>query len=519
MSFHRRHPRNNPTRLMPLLLGTLLLSMVVESAAHGDLEAVKPRTEGQGRASQGRASQERASQHSPAPPATTAEELLAAGRQRMRAGQESAAEGLFQRALALDPTSPAARDLGLLRGRQGRLEQAYPPLRSWAQSHPNDTEANLAAAACAVELRRAEEAAQLLERMPPKQPLPRLLHARLALLQGDPERTVELLDLTVIEQAPPAVALDMRRIAAQANLILGHASTTVELLDGHQGHDPNLVLQLARALYQEGSAQRSSEVLRPLVEALTAGKVSLSNELSGDLQFSYGRALLAQRKPAEAVVHLRQAVESDPSDREAWQLLGRALVLAGQRQEGMAALRRFQHLSQAEDSDLKRRARQTEEATDPTKRNIARALELERTGDSEQALAVLRNEAELVPADPRPGLFAGRLLLRLKRYDEAAEAARDLLARFPNRADVWLFEGSVLRTQGMMVKAQASLEQALKLDPGYAAAMVELADLLTSQDRDEEARAWLARARELDSKDQQHQQHQQSTDLSSPPER
>lgn len=435
-----------------------------------------------------------------ASPESSAESLWTHGLERLRSGRTNEAEALFERALQLDPSSPAARDLGLLRGRQGRLEAAYPPLLSWARAHPEDIEARLAAAACAVELRRASEAEELVGDLPPEQPPLRVLHARLALLQGSPERAAELLDRDSIAQAPPPIALDMRRIAAQAHLMLGHAANAVELLDGYQGNDPSLALQLARALYLAGLAQRSAEVLRPIIEALPlrSAATSADRALFSALRLSYGRVLLEQRKAAEAVPQLELAVQLNPTDRESWQLYGRALILAGRRDEGMAALERFRSLVEIEGGDLQRRNRVESQATDPTGRSIAHALELAEAGQVEQALEILDSEAQVAQDDPRPALFAGRLLLRLGRLEEAAAAAQALALRFPDSADVLQFRAAGRRAAGEEKAAEADLRRALELAPDHAAAMSDLADLLAHQGRDDEARRWRTRLREID---------------------
>ncbi|MCZ6559317.1 MAG: hypothetical protein O6931_00315 [Gammaproteobacteria bacterium] len=47
------------------------------------------------------------------------------------------------------------------------------------------------------------------------------------------------------------------------------------------------------------------------------------------LRFSLGNALLAEKRAAEAVVHLLMAVEHDPGYSAAWKLLGKAQLAAG----------------------------------------------------------------------------------------------------------------------------------------------------------------------------------------------
>jgi predicted Zn-dependent protease len=57
------------------------------------------------------------------------------------------------------------------------------------------------------------------------------------------------------------------------------------------------------------------------------------------LRFSLGNEHLKAGRAAEASLHLRRAVELDPSYTAAWKLLGRALADDGHRDEALAAYR------------------------------------------------------------------------------------------------------------------------------------------------------------------------------------
>ena len=64
--------------------------------------------------------------------------LYKAGRAALLPDQVDAAKLYFTRSVLKEPASPAARELGLLTAREGRVVEAYSMLRPWALRNPND---------------------------------------------------------------------------------------------------------------------------------------------------------------------------------------------------------------------------------------------------------------------------------------------------------------------------------------------------------------------------------------------
>jgi len=77
----------------------------------------------------------------------------------------------------------------------------------------------------------------------------------------------------------------------------------------------------------------TSPIILNFEKMLAAGK---DNAL---LRFSLGNEYLKSDDPANAVIHLQQAVVQDPKYSAAWKLLGRALVESGHPADALAAYR------------------------------------------------------------------------------------------------------------------------------------------------------------------------------------
>src|SRR3954447_10650826 len=89
-----------------------------------------------------------------------------AGRAAPLPGQTWKPEAYRHEAVAKAPGAPAARDLGMLLGKAGRIPESYGLLRPWVQKNPDDEEARLSATYAALELDRLPEAAELIAGLP-----------------------------------------------------------------------------------------------------------------------------------------------------------------------------------------------------------------------------------------------------------------------------------------------------------------------------------------------------------------
>ncbi|HEX3552948.1 MAG TPA: tetratricopeptide repeat protein [Thermoanaerobaculia bacterium] len=421
-----------------------------------------------------------------------------AARAAFALNQTERAEKYLERATAKAPGSPAARALGLLLGSQGRLEESYLALRPWALAHAEDTEARVLAAYDAVELDRVPEAAELLQGMPDDNPRTRLLHGRLQLLQQRPREGIHLIE-PLLQNGPPELNLSVRRYLAEGHLALGESNAAIELLKGKVGDDPSLAVLLGRAYYRGGDPAAAITVLEPFARNLLAGDPTAAAErsLRADLALEYGQALVASSRWTDAVAALSRATQLDPGRLQAWQLLGRAQLAAGRRDDANRSMDKVRQVEAAQKSNVARLNESQSDTDDPTGRNLREAAALADAGRIDEALARIRKEVQLQPGDPRPRLAEARTLLGAKRSQEALKAAADAVTAQPGNPDFLHLRGAAKMSLRDLAGAEQDFRQTLRIKPDQLAAMSDLAVLLIANGKKDEARQLLRRVLEL----------------------
>jgi tetratricopeptide (TPR) repeat protein len=469
--------RSAPPRQLLALLGT---SYLEAGRADDALALLAPLAEGEG-----------------ADPAV----LYNAGRAALAAGDLERGESFLERSLALQPNTPAARELGLLRGTQGRMRESYRLLRPWALANPDDREARLAAALAAIRLERLPEAEQLLEGLPTEDDRVRLLWGQIRLLSGDPRGAVATLAPILAEESG-TVDLAVRRTMAEAQISLGQPEEAVSLLAGHVGEDPAATLVLGQAQYRAGDLDAGLATLQPFATRLlqvagAAGGEMANQQLGARYGLEYGRMLAAAGRHEEALPHLQLATRLEPSNRQAWQQLGQTLAALDRRDEAAAALERFEALNREEGTLTAKRERFETETEDPAARAILKARELMADERYDEALEVLRAEIELAPEELRPRLLESRVLLVAGRPQEALDRGEEIVARFPENADAYYQRGTAHLALEHRTSAEADFRQALALAPDHVPAMSDLAVVLTVRGERTEAERQLERVLEL----------------------
>ncbi len=422
--------------------------------------------------------------------------LYNAGRAAMRIGKLELAERYLSQSLERAPGSPAARELGLLKGAQGDYREAFALLVPWARQQPQDMEARLAAAASALILERVPTAEELLSDLPQDRPQVRLLWGRLLLSKGDPYGAAATLKpLVEAADTDPRLAQDTRRYLAEAYTMAGSSASAVEVLQGHTEGDPAMALQLSLAHYLSGDLEGALSAISAFAEPLQGRAIRADDPAAGLAQrilVHYGKLLSSNEQHEAAVPYLRQATDLAPDDGQAWQALGQALAVLGETEEANLALQRFREIAQRTERVS---VEEIEEGLrDPTGLEVQEGMRALISGDATQALQIARSESKLAPDDPRPALLEVRALLELGRPEEALDASERLLLRFPDLADAHYVRGIVRMAFRDLDQAEEDLRTALDLSPQHVAAMNDLAVLLMDRGEEAEARQLLERA-------------------------
>jgi Flp pilus assembly protein TadD len=439
--------------------------------------------------------------------------LYNAGRAALRAGKVDEGRVYLTRSVLKQPDSPAARELGMLTARDGRVVEAYSMLRPWALRNPNDTEARLVAANLAVQLERGDDAIQLLANFPDSEPAVRLLRGKALVLKKDGPGAVALLK-PLLTKHPQGMDLEVRRSLAEAELLAGQPAEAVKLIDGKTAGHPALVLLLARAQRQAGNATAAAATLKPLADKLPANADTIGDPrpVTG-IALEYGSLLLDGGHAAEAVPFYQKATVYNPHSADAWKALARALDAAGRKDEAQKALAQATAAANAParqaaaappspqrppSAPVAAGAPQQEQ---PLSAGLQKALQLMGQGQLEPALTAVRQEIA-ISKDPRARLIEVRILLTMRRPEDALKAAETALATDPANADYVYLKGASEMALQRFSSAEQDLRKALQLQPRHLAAMDDLAVLLLRANKKDEARKLLQQVLQINPQDQ-----------------
>ena len=428
--------------------------------------------------------------------------LYNAGRAALLVGQVDEARVYLTRSVFKQPASPAARDLGFITARDGRVVEAYSMLRPWALRNPEDTDARVMAASLALQLERPDDAAQLIAGLPEKEPGLQLLRGKILVQKKDGPGAVALLR-PLLANHPEGMDLEVRRNLAEAELLAGHPSETIKLLQGRTDAHPTLALLLAKALRQSGASAAAAVALKPLADALPADASGLGDPRpAAGIAMEYGGLLMDAGKAQEAVPFLEKATRYHPQNPEAWKSLARALEAAGRKDDARQALAQAEKAAKPPEKPAAPApaAAAAAPAEAPMSDALQNALRLAAQGQVEPALGAVRQEIG-ISKDPRARMLEVRLLLQLRRPDDALKAVEAALQTDADNPDYLYLRGAVEMSQQRWATAEQDLRKTLQLAPQHTAAMNDLAVLLMNLNKKTEARGLLEQVLRINPQD------------------
>jgi tetratricopeptide (TPR) repeat protein len=431
--------------------------------------------------------------------------LYNAARAALSLKQTDVAVGYLQRGAQAAPDSPAARDLGLLVMRQGRLVEAYSLLFPWAAAHPTDAEARLAAASLAVQLERAKEAEDFLSSpgLSKDDPAVKLLRGRVLTQKGDGAGAVALLE-PLAKGVPAGMDMEVRRALAEAYLVADRPADAVKQLEGRAGQHPGLALLLGRAQRKAGNKAAALATLKPFADNLPADvtKVGDPRPVLG-IALEAGTLLTETGRAAEAVTILDKATKLYPQSPVAWEALAKALDAAGRKEDATKARARVGEVLNAAAGQGAGANTGTTAAGGPElSPNMREAMTALSAGQTEKALIAVRRELVATPGNLPARALEMRLLLTLNRKEEALQVIQAATSQSPDNPELLYLRGAVQMAFFNWEAAEKDLRRTLQLAPQHTAAMNELAVVLMTRNERDEARALLEKVLQINPQDQ-----------------
>jgi tetratricopeptide (TPR) repeat protein len=430
--------------------------------------------------------------------------LYNAGRAALLLGQVDEARAYLTRSVFKQPASPAARDLGFLTARDGLVVEAYSMLRPWALRNPKDVEARLTAASLALQLERPDDAAQLIAGLPESEPALRLLRAKILVQKKDGPGAVALLR-PLFANHPEGMDLEVRRSLAEAELLTGHPAEAVTLLAGRTASHPSLALLLARAQRQAGDGAAAMATLKPLIDQLPEDASTLGDPRpAAGIAMEFGGMLVDAGRAQEAVPLLEKATRYYPRNPEAWKGLARALEASGRKEDARKALAQAEEAAKPPVKPAPAAPAAAPApgapAEAPLSEGLQNAMRLLAQGQLEQALTAVRQEAG-VSKDPRARMLEVRLLLQLKRPEDAMKTAEAAVQTDADNPDYLYLRGASEMALQRWASAEQDLRKTLQLAPRHTAAMNDLAVLLLNLNKKDEARSLLEQVLKINPQD------------------
>ncbi|QBQ54473.1 XrtA/PEP-CTERM system TPR-repeat protein PrsT [Nitrosococcus wardiae] len=386
--------------------------------------------------------------------------------------EESKAREAFQQALEIAPGNPSAtHNLAVLALQKGEIEKARSLYQQTLEHHPGHLRTLLKLGALDSRQGRIKEAKIWIEQAMEENPRalePRLILARHYLAQGEPERSLALLQGVQSRYSQyPALLSVMGTAQLETNQAASAVGTFQKLVEV-QPQSAQAHYLLAKAY----SAQNHRNKLREAIDQ--ALKLDPNHALS---KIAMIRLLMQENKPKEANKLFQELKQAYPEHPE---------VLA---QEGWLAMR--QNRPQGAVAVFKEALKHS-----PTSQVIVNlALAQFQAGNQNGSLATLEDWLKKHPEDRLAQFNLANLYMALKREQEAAFAFAKVVEQSPNNV-VALNNLAWLLRQDDPSKALEYAEKAMELAPNTPPIMDTLGMLLLEKGKIKQGLRLLRKASE-----------------------
>lgn len=457
-------------------------------------------------------------------------------------GRTAEAEQVFKEALALDPSDASAnRALGTFYIASNRTSEAEPYFQAIAKkantpaaaiglsdyyvfSHrfdearkiltdlaskddPHAAAATRLAAIEAAQGNRAVALSKLREVLDkhPKETAPRLLSARLLLIDGKRDEALAEAN-TIVTQDPNS------RAASDAYLVIGGIQASVDRREeAIRAYEEVLKRQpqpLAADLALAGLHLRAGSLDKAETYAQQALAIQPNNPQARSLVV---RILLSQKKAAQAAEQLASLRKEFPSSPTVLNLLAAQQLAEGHVDEARAAYAKAAELAPHDleaaagliGLDLK--AGRTREAisrvdseleTAPPTASflILAAKTYAAAGNAQKAEELLQKAIEIEPSRLQAYALLGSLYAAERRLDDAKDRFKQVADRNPQSVSANTMLGILDEAQHRFTEAESHYQKALSIDPHAAVAANNLAWLYVASDRNLDQALQLAQA-------------------------
>jgi superkiller protein 3 len=237
-------------------------------------------------------------------------------------------------------------------------------------------------------------------------------------------------------------------------------------------------LKLAETLLAAGKWEESGKVYRDVVQQYPDLPVA---------HYGLGRIYSARGDLSAAVESLRKACDLFPpygAARYALALAYRKLGASEKASENFKLYEQNKTAAPGVEDPMRRAVAQLNR--DPLSR-ARRAIELEKAGKIEEAVAQLEKALEIVPNQVQVHINLISLYGRLGQFEKAVQHFEAAVNLNPHRAESYYGYGVLLSRRQQFQEAQRAFEQAVQINPFYAEAYHNLGVLFEQQGRLEEA--------------------------------